>query len=308
MSMNRITSRAISQSSLAGLQTNLGRLAKVQEQLSSGRTINRPSDSPAGTVSAMQFRSEASAAEQHVRNAEDGKSWLATIDTTLTKMIDEGVNKARDLTVQGLSTGSGTPQTREALAAQVDQIRQSLLTDANATYLGRPVFGGVTSASVAYNPDGSYAGTTPPPVGSLAAPAVVRKVGPSTEVRVDITGPEIFEMTDGSGRNLFTVLEDISASLRDNSIGLSPLLSDLDAVKNGMLAGVADVGARAQRVDSALQTAKDSVISLTNSLTEVESTDVPAAIVEMKLAEMSYQAALAATSRAIQPSLADWLR
>ena len=33
-----------------------------------------------------------------------------------------------------------------------------------------------------------------------------------------------------------------------------------------------------------------------------------AAIVEMKLGEMSYQAALAATSRAIQPSLVDWLR
>ena len=86
MSMQRITQRSISQSSLAGLQTNLGRLAKVQEQLSSGRVLNRPSDSPSGTVAAMTFRSEATAAEQHVRSAEDGQSWLNTIgrDTWLT--------------------------------------------------------------------------------------------------------------------------------------------------------------------------------------------------------------------------------
>jgi flagellar hook-associated protein 3 FlgL len=292
---------------LAGLQSNLGRLAKVQEQLSSGRTINRPSDSPAGTVAAMQFRSEASAAEQHVRNGEDGQGWLASIDGRLQDMSTK-VIEAQVLANQGLSTGTGSPQVREALASQVDGIRASLLADANATYLGRPVFGGVTSGSVAYNPDGSYAGTTPPPVGSLAPPAVVRKVGPGTELRVDITGPEAFDLPSDPARNLFTVLEDISASLRDNSVGLGPLVTDLKALHNSMLAGAADVGSRALQVDRALQVAKDSVVSLTNSLTEVESTDVPAAIVEMKLAEMSYQAALAATSRAIQPSLADWLR
>ena len=122
MSMQRITQRSIAQSSLLGLQTNLGRLAKVQEQLTSGRVLNRPSDSPSGTVAAMTFRSETSAAEQHVRSAEDGQSWLNTIGGKLMTMQD-GVNKANELAVQGLSTGSASEQVRVALAAQVGGIR-----------------------------------------------------------------------------------------------------------------------------------------------------------------------------------------
>ena len=307
MSMQRITQRSIAQSSLLGLQTNLGRLAKVQEQLSSGRTLNRPSDSPSGTVAAMTFRSEATAAEQHVRSAEDGQSWLNTIGGKLMSM-QNGVNRAAELAVQGLSTGSSSGQVREALAAQVDGIRAGLLDDANASYLGRPVFGGVTTGTAAYQPDGSYVGTAKPAVGTLDPPAVVRTVGPGTKVRVDITGEEVFTSPTDPSKNLFTVLGEISASLRSDSVGLGPLLTELNAIQESMRTGIADVGARMNHVDGALQTAKDAVINLTTSLSEVESTDVAAAIVEMKLGEMSYQAALAATSRAIQPSLVDWLR
>ncbi len=307
MSMQRITQRSIAQSSLTGLQSNLGRIAKVQEQLSSGRVLNRPSDSPSGTVAAMRFRSETTAAEQHVRSAEDGQSWLNTIGGKLMSMQD-GVNKASELAVQGLNTGSASDQVRAALAAQVDGIRAGLLDDANASYLGRPVFGGVTTGSAAYLPDGSYVGTAKPAVGSLDPPAVVRTVGPGTKVRVDITGEEVFTSPVDPTRTLFTILGEISVSLNNDSVGLGPLLTELTAVQENMRTGMADVGARMSHVDGALQTAKDAVIHLTDSLAEVESTDVAAAIVEMKLGEMSYQAALAATSRAIQPSLVDWLR
>ena len=307
MSMQRITQRSIAQSSLLGLQTNLGRVAKVQEQLSTGRVLNRPSDSPSGTVAAMTFRSETAAAEQHVRSAEDGQSWLNTIGGKLMTMQD-GVNKANELAVQGLSTGSVSEQVRTALAAQVNGIRAGLLDDANASYLGRPVFGGVTTGPVAYKADGSYVGTAKPAVGTLDPPAVVRTVGAGTKVRVDITGEEVFTSPTDPSRNLFTVLGEISASLKNDSLGLGPLLTELNAMQESMRTGMADVGARMNQVDGALQTAKDAVIHLTDSLAKVESTDVAAAIVEMKLGEMSYQAALAATSRAIQPSLVDWLR
>ena len=307
MSMQRITQRSVTQSSLAGLQTNLSRLAKVQEQLSSGRVINRPSDSPSGTVTAMQLRSETRATEQFVRNAADGESWLSTIDNSLTEMMPK-IDYAKAAGLQALNTGLSSAAAREALAAVVDATRAELLTDANTKYLGRPVFGGVTAGSDAYDSNGTYVGAAPPPaIGSVTPPAIVRTVAPGTEVRVDLTGVEVFE-SPTAGRNLFDVLKDVSAAIRNDSIGLEPLLGELDKVQQKMINGHADVGARSVRVSNAQQTAKDTVIQLTNSLTDVESTDVASAIVEMKLSEMSYQAALAATSRAIQPSLVDWLR
>lgn len=45
-----------------------------------------------------------------------------------------------------------------------------------------------------------------------------------------------------------------------------------------------------------------------NQLSEVEGVDLPAAMVDLQLQEMAYQAALAATARALQPNLLDFLR
>ena len=99
---------------------------------------------------------------------------------------------------------------------------------------------------------------------------------------MDITGEEVFTSPTDPSRNLFTVLGEISASLKNDSLGLGPLLTELNAVQESMRTGMADVGARMNQVDGALQTAKDAVMHLTDSLAEVESTDVAAAIVEME--------------------------
>ena len=57
----RITQRAVTLTSLQGLNRNLESLGKLQNQLTSGRLINKPSDSPTGTNKAMQTRAEQAA-------------------------------------------------------------------------------------------------------------------------------------------------------------------------------------------------------------------------------------------------------
>ncbi len=68
----RITQRLMTERSLSSLQLGLGRLADTQEKLSTGRAINRPSDSPTLTNDAMRLRAQISADAQYVRNAQDG--------------------------------------------------------------------------------------------------------------------------------------------------------------------------------------------------------------------------------------------
>jgi flagellar hook-associated protein 3 FlgL len=71
---------------------------------------------------------------------------------------------------------------------------------------------------------------------------------------------------------------------------------------------LSEVGTRTARVERALQSAKDAELGLTNSLSEIENTDLPKAMVELQMQEVAYQAALAATARVLQPSLVDFLR
>jgi flagellar hook-associated protein 3 FlgL len=292
----RVTTNSITTQVLANLQRNIARGGQLQEQLSSGKAINRPSDSPTGTVASMQLRGDQRAMERYSRNADDGIAWLSAVDTTLTGALTQ-VNRVRDLTLQGLSSGSTSPESRSALAAEIDSIRQGLIATANAKYLDRPVFGGTTAGGVAYDGAGTYVGDSG---------QVTRTVGNNVKVRVDTSGEEAF----GTGVNqLFTVLQGISDSLRANdTAAVGTEMTKLDLTADGMKTTLADVGARYNRVSQMQETAVDRILTLKTQRSDIEDVDLAQAIMEMQLQETAYQAALAATAKVIQPSLMDFLR
>lgn len=295
MSSYRVTQRALGNTALHGLQGQLGRLGKLQEQLSSGRLITRASDSPTGTVVAMQVRSEIRSHEQYVRNASDAIGWLGTADQALTTGLSL-TRRARDLTLQGMSTGTMSPAAREALATEVDKLRESFLGVANTQYLGRPIFGGTTTGATAYDATGTFVGDTNP---------VARTVGANTSVPAAVNGPDVF----GTGTaNMFTVLGDIAADLRTNPGALGGHLDRLDAAMNTVLGRLGEVGARYSQVDQLKQTADDRILSLRASLSDVENVDLPKTVMELQLQQVAYQAALGATSKVVTPSLVDFLR
>lgn len=295
----RITQRLMTEQSLASMQAGLGRVARTQEQLTTGRVINRPSDSPSGTNSAMQLREQLTQNTQYSRNAGDGIARLGTADTVLTSMMDS-VRRVRDLTLQGASTGSMGLQAREALAMEVGQIRDALLSQANTTHLGMPLFGGTTTGKVAYVKDGAgvvtYAGDANP---------VNRRIGADDNVRVDITGPEIF---GPAGDDLFDVVADIAAKLTADPATLGVELDRLDAAMSRMTTSLADVGSRFNRLEAGLRINRDAELSLQDSLSQIENVDMARAMVDLQMNEVAYQAALGATARVMQPSLLDFLR
>jgi flagellar hook-associated protein 3 FlgL len=296
MASGRVTENSIHTRVLANLQRNIARSEKIQEQLSSGKQITRPSDSPTGTVSSMQLRTETRANEQFVRNADDGLGWLSTLENTLST-ASTLVNRVRDLTVQGLNSGSNSAQANEALATEIEQIRESMISLANTKYLDRPIFGGTTAGQLAYDPDGTYVGDDG---------QTMRTVAAGGKVRIDTTGPEAF----GSGdTQLFTVLRDISDNIRaGDAAELANSLGKLDSGANVLRTAVSDIGARYNRITHAKESAQDRLLSVTSQLSDIEDIDLPKTIMEMQLQQTSYQAALAASAKVIQPSLIDFLR
>jgi flagellar hook-associated protein 3 FlgL len=291
----RVTQRMMVSQSLQGLEANQSRLSEVQRRMTSGRTISKPSDDPAGTASALRLRSELARSKQWSRNAQDGSAWLSTIDTTLQSM-GEQVRRVRELVLQGVN-GTMSAQSRGALATEVDGLRQSLLQAANTTYLGRPVFGGTTSGQRAYDPTtGAYLGDSG---------VVTREVGAQASVRVDVTGVEAF---GPAGTDLFATLTQVAADLRTNPAGLSADLTALDTAAQRITTAQTDVGARANRIERATSVIDLRTDNLTTSLSEVEDIDMARTIYDLNVAQLSYQGALQATAKVIQPSLLDFLR
>jgi flagellar hook-associated protein 3 FlgL len=272
-------------------------MGRLQEQMTSGKQINRPSDSPTGTVSAMQLRQEIRRVEQYGRNIDDGMGWLSTIDTALTSTLSQ-LNRASDLTLQGMSTGSTSAESREAMAVEVENIRDSLISVANTQYLDRPVLGGTTMGKSAYDANGVF-------LDPANANPVMRTVGDGAQVRVDITGPEVF---GSSPNDLFTVLTNIADNLRNNPSALGTNLTDLNTTKTNIQSQLAGVGARYNRLSVMKDTGEQRLLTLGTQRSDVEDIDLPKTIMDLQLQQTAYQAALSATAKVIQPSLVDFLR
>ena len=296
MALTRVTQSMMSRHSVDALQTSLSRLAKLQEQLSTGRVLNRPSDSPTDTTSAMRIRSTLADVKQYGRNAEDGNGWLSMIDAALTSANDQ-VLRARDLALQGANEGVAGQTVRDALAAEVDQIRDGMITTANSDYLGRPVFGGVTAGPEAYDASGTYVGTPG---------AVNRTIAEGTTIRVDVDGNAAFGAT---GSSVFDHLSALATALRSgDSATISASIGALDADRDRITTTQTEVGSRQNRVEAAIQGATDNQLRLSTSLSEVENADLPKTVVDLQMQQVAYQASLGATARVIQPSLLDFLR
>ena len=297
----RVTQRSTSATMMQGLQSNLSRMQKLQEQLSSGRLVNRPSDAPVATAEAMQFRADLRRTEQYSRNAADGVAWLGTADSALSSSLDM-TRRARNLTLDGLNA-TNNREGRLAMAVEIDSIRDGLLDVANTRYLDRPVFAGNAVTDVAYTPAGAFAGD---------AGAVMRSVGAGTSVPVNLSGTEVFG-ADSDPTQLFAVLAGLSAALRDTDpvaqhAALSAGLANLDVASDRVITSLGAVGARYNRVETMRIRADDQLITLKGSLSATEDIDLPRTIVDLQMQEVAYQAALGATARVVQPSLLDFLR
>jgi len=292
----RVTQNSIASSVLTALQSNISRLGATQQHLSSGRQLMRPSDSPAGTVSALEMRSQVTANKQYARNVEDGLGWLGAADGALQASSSE-LSRVRQIALQGLSSGAvGDANSREALALEVESIRDTIMGFANTTYLDRPVFGGTSSDTYAFKPDGTHNGSTG---------QVIRQISAGTSVRVDVDGAKIFG--NGTG-GVYEVLTTVADKLRKNPGALQGELARLDAVATTIQSGLSTVGSRYAQMEKMKQVADDAVLSLSGSLAEVESIDLPKTITDLQLQQTAYQAALAAGARVVQSSLVDFLR
>ena len=296
----RVTQRGASLGTQSNLQRGISQLQGLQDKLSSGREISRPSDSPGGTASALSLRSDIVRQGQFDRNANDGGGWLAEADNAL-QSSTQVLRRARDL---GLSAVNGalSQADREALAVEVDGLRSQLLGLSNSTRLGRPLFSGnavqpTGQPDVSYDATGNYVGDSG---------AVIRQISEGSSVQVNLTGPTVF---GPAGADAFKVLSDLANNIRTNpAIVTSVSIQDLETALNRVQTGLATLGARTNQLETIQSQNARNRDNRISSLNDIESIDIAKTTMDLKLQELAYQASLAAAARVIRPSLMDFLR
>ena len=104
----RVSNRSIYQNISFQLSNLTAELKKIQEQIATGKRINKPSDDPIGTTHAMRLRKVLSQIEQYGQNIEHGSSWLEVTDValgTFKKLISQAIDVASQMSVGTGSAG-----------------------------------------------------------------------------------------------------------------------------------------------------------------------------------------------------------
>ena len=105
-------------------KTGVG-LNKSIERLSSGLRINRAGDDAAGLVISEKLRAESSSLRQAARNAQDGISFVQTVEGALDE-VSSMLTRMRDLVVQH-ENGTQDRESKLAIQAEFDALESSLL-------------------------------------------------------------------------------------------------------------------------------------------------------------------------------------
>lgn len=304
--LSRVTHRTIQEQSLANLQSNLASMATLNEQISTGKRINKPSDDPTGTVDALRLRTLQRDNVQYGKNADDGLAWLNATDTAL-KSTTAQLNVAVNRTLQALNSGTQNSTSRAALAAEVDGVLSAVKGLANSTYSDRSLFAG-TATGAAVTASGT-AGSQTFAWATTGAGTVQRQIGPNDSVRVDTDGTAVFGADSGSDTSVFTVLQGLSTAIKTGDDATTrTLLTKLQDRQAVVLTAATELGARQNRVMAAQDAVADRDVSLTKQLSDVQDLDFPKAVIALTSQQTAYQAALQVTAKTLQTSLMDFIR
>ena len=138
---------------------------------------------------------------------------------------------------------------------------------------------------------------------------VERRISPNTTIRADANGAAIFgrDNTDGKGDSVFGLLKTIADTLRSGG-DVAAHIGDMDMALNTVINGRSEVGARHAQLLRAQDANANAVVDLENQRSGIEDLDLSKAFLDVKTQELSYQAALSVTAKALQPTLMDFLR
>lgn len=284
---------------LADINQSQQALNTALQQVSTGKSVNLPSDNPFAAASMVQNTIETGEVDQYTQNVSSVLATLQTADSTLSS-VTSSLTSAVSLGTEG-ANGTTSAANRQAIVTQVQAILSSVVADANATYAGSYLFGG-TSTATPYTPDSSSA-TGYTYNGNSDVNLVA--IGDNLSVQGNLPGSQIF--TDpsnnvlGSLSSLVTALQ--SGSTSDISNAVSAVSSAISFIGQ-QRAVYSNSESQANSQEKALQQDTVTLASQENNLIGV---DEATAAVNLSQAETDNSATLAAAAKVLPNSLLNYL-
>jgi flagellar hook-associated protein 3 FlgL len=294
----RVTTNLMVTNTLRRLSTRLEQYESKQEQLATGRRINRTSDDPAGASRSLVLHSAIRARTQERRNANDAVQLLDTADSKLQGALTT-MHRVKSLTVRASSDLGSTE--RDAIARELEQLQGSLVGIANSTSGDKPLFSGTRDGLAVEKVAGAWSYT-----GDNGT--IMRRISEQDRVTANVTADTIFGFGSPQG-DVFTMIDDLIGALGTNDTAtMNAGLGRLDDAFAGITQQLAVIGSVTNRVEGARDRTQSALMTLKSELAEVQDVDLEEAIMDLQVEEIAYEATLQALGRSLPQSLVSFMR
>ena len=302
----RVTQSMVSRMAMQQLNNQRGRLARTQEQATTGLRLNRPSDDPVDFRSALKLKDSVSQTGRYLRSIDLSRTRLHATEGAIADAA-EVVDNAHTLAIQAGNSSSNGPTARAALKVQVEQYFDQLLDASNARAPGGGyVFSGVASDTPAFVQTGTFVSGSPPPTVAFA--------GDDSAVSVEIDEGVSIEVTrSGQGAfkgpvDIFAVLGQLWQGLDQNDTTMiNTAMGDLDTAFDHLNVERSHVGGAEAKADSFETRLRGQEEELTKQVSVLEDADTYQVYSDLAAQEAALQASLTVTARMQQPTLLDFL-
>ena len=323
----RITNSSMIRSHMYDTQNNLTNMSKINQQISTGKVINTVSDDPYKAIRIMNMNNEIKYTEKYNSNIDETVGWMNTTDGAL----ESTGNLLNEIKETILKVGNGTYSQNEmkSLNEDMNEKIKQLADTLNSTYGGKYLFGGSSvddaPITVIENPDGTVKlefskdknGQTIPNTDDLKA-----DISSGINIDYNISVGEILNIKDGNGNtvNLLDEINNLSTLMNDIANGdeqtaakaKETLLNDtkgkIDTLFDHVVNERTSLGVRVSTAEKIKELNDEDILNIQDVISKTQDTDVVEKFIELKSAEMIYQASIQVGAKLIQPTILDYIR
>lgn len=288
----RVTNKMMADNAIAQLFKQREQMVRTQENIVSGKRVNRPSDDPAEIGSILSHRTTITSLDQYNDNISKAKLHINTVDDVL-GMVSDLLGDAKEIAYDT------APNMRAEMAEQVVAIREQVLQMANYQIDGKYIFSGDTTQTAPYN------STTWLYNGDTGTKDTV--VGENMQISITAAGSSIF---GPDGANVFDILNDLEAALTALPVvatDITDQISNLDSAIDTITTIRSRNAGVYQRLEATENHYNYFKVNVQDMLSNAEDADIAEAIINFQVQQTTYESTLASSSRIIQKSLLDFL-
>ena len=285
-------------------------LTKTQEQMTTMKKINSPSDAPDQAATITRLQTTLARQQSYQDTIKTVNTRLSSEETALTSASDV-MDKIKELAVQAASDTLGTTD-RQTIATEIGSLRDQLLSLANTQDAeGNYLFSGSKASQPAFAADASGKITYQ---GDQARMSV--NIGDSRQMDLNMPGTDAFvrvtrtDATTGqsTGVGFFQSLDDlVSAIQSSDQSGMQRGISEVSTLNTGISQALGKVGNDQNVADMQNDVLDATVLQLKTSKSDVEDTDYTEAATTLSKQTLALQAAQSSFAKISQLSLFQYL-